>query len=67
MGKVTSYRILIKHKRSKCILIWRHVWRWFLKNTGSYTKKSTKLLFLAFIGVIYQNLLHRWVYIAVSS
>ena len=43
----------------------RHAWRWFPKN--SYTKKITKLFFLAFCVVIYQNLLHRRVYIAVSS
>jgi len=35
---------------------------------NSYTKKTNKLvIFLAFYGIIYQNLLHKWVYIAVSS
>ena len=63
--KITSYRILIKRKRHKRILIWRHAWRWFPKN--SYTKQTLKLFFLAFCGVIYQNLLHRRVYIPVSS
>jgi len=32
MGKITSYRILLKRKRNKRILIWRHVSRWFSKN-----------------------------------
>jgi len=43
MGKITSYRILIKRKRNKCILIWRYTWRWFPKNM--YTKKTIKLPF----------------------
>ena len=42
MGKITSYRILIKCKRNKRILIWCHICRWLSKN--SYTKKTTKLL-----------------------
>jgi len=46
MGKLT-YRILIKRKRNKRILIWRHVWRWFPKN--SYTKKTTKLLLFSIL------------------
>jgi len=32
MGKITYYRILLKRKRNKRILIWRHIWRWFPKN-----------------------------------
>jgi len=32
MGKITSYRILIKRKRNKRILIWRHTRLWFPKN-----------------------------------
>jgi len=35
--------MLIKRKRHKRILIWRHAWRWFPKN--SYTKTTTKVLF----------------------
>jgi len=30
-------------------------------------KRSLSFYFLAFRDIIYQNLLHRWVYIAVSS
>jgi len=65
MSKITSYRILIKRKRNNSILIWRHAWRWFPKN--SYTKIPPNLFFLAFCGVICQNLLHRRLYTAVSS
>ena len=39
---MTSYRISIKRKRNKHILIWRHAWGWFSKN--SYTIKTTKHL-----------------------
>jgi len=42
MGKITFYRILIKRKRHKRILIWRHAWRWFPKN--SYAKQTTKVV-----------------------
>jgi len=47
MGKITSYRILIKRKRNKHILIWRHVWWCFLKN--SYAKKTTKRLLFSIL------------------
>jgi len=43
MDEITPYRILMKRKRNKRILIWHHAWRWFPKNI--YTKKTTKLLF----------------------
>jgi len=32
MGEITPYQILIKRKRNKRILIWRHAWRCFPKN-----------------------------------
>jgi len=37
--------------RNKCILIWRHAWRWFPKN--SYTKKITKPLLFS---ILWRNL-----------
>jgi len=59
MGKITSYWILIKCKRNKCILIWRHAWRWFPKN--SYTKIPLNIFFFSILRR------KRRVYIAVSS
>ena len=61
-GKITSYRILIKCKRHKCILIHDDDFRRI-----AILNRPLKLFFLAFCGVIYQNLLHRRVYIAISS
>ena len=49
--KQSSYRISITTHRNKCILIWRHAWRWFPKN--SYTKKITKLLLFS---ILWRNL-----------
>ena len=63
--KQSFYRISITTHRNKCILIWRHAWRWFPKK--AILKRSLNFFFLAFCGVISQNLLHRQVYIAVSS
>jgi len=47
MGKITSYRTLMKHKRHKRILIWRHAWRWFPKN--SYAKQTTKVVLFSIL------------------
>jgi len=65
MGKITSYRILIKRKQNKCMLIWRHIWRWFPKN--SYAKKTTKLLLFSILQRIVSKFVTKWVYIALSS
>ena len=47
MGKITSCRILLKCKRNKRMLIWRHAWRWFPKN--SYTKLTTKVVLFSIL------------------
>jgi len=46
-GNITSYRIVIKRERNKRILIWRHAWRRFPKN--SYTKTTTKVLLFSIL------------------
>ena len=45
--KQSFYRISITTHRNKCILIWRHAWRWFPKN--SHTKKITKFLLFSIL------------------
>ena len=46
-AKITSYRILIKRKQHKRILIWRHAWRWFPKN--SYITQTTKVVLFSIL------------------
>ena len=66
---ITSYRLSITHNNaSKTSVSWYDV-----THDGNGQKITTPktpinlLYFLAFYGIIYQNLLHRRVYIAVSS
>ena len=64
-GKITSYRILIKRKRHR--LSWYDVTHDDSFRRIAILNRPLKLFFLAFYRVIYQNLLHRRVYIAISS
>jgi len=65
MGKVTFHWISIATQTKTCAF-WYDVTQ-DDEPKNNYTKSPLNVYFLAFCGVIYQHLLHRLVYITVSS
>jgi len=70
MGKSTFYRISIAMQTKQAHPDMTPRMAMISRNNRRITihlQRPLNFYFLAFCGVIYQNLLHRWVYIAVCS